>query len=98
MHLRYFDVPLSNLYNKIIILSIKYHLCYDICMSIENKPESVGDFAAMMSLWGMIQQLGRNDAENSIGPRIIEDVQNRVISPAEGRRQMQALLDAKQVH
>lgn len=67
-------------------------------MSQEKFETSADDFAAMMLLWNSIQVLGRNDVENAAGPRIISEVQSGAISAREGRRQMQAVLDAKQEH
>lgn len=56
------------------------------------------DFLSLMQIWNTIQVLGRNDVENSVGPRIIKQVQGGEITAREGRAQMQALLDAKQDH
>jgi hypothetical protein len=67
-------------------------------MSFEKINNPADDAVEMMIIWKKIQDLGRNDFEQSAGPNIINLVQAGEISASEGKRRMQSLLDSKQEH
>lgn len=67
-------------------------------MSYEKKDNPSNEVAEMLVIWQQIQILGRNDVELSAGPQIIKLVTAGEITPAEGKRRMQSLLNSKQEH
>lgn len=64
----------------------------------EIEPSINEALATMNGIFGMIQQLGRNDSEIPTAQNLLSQVQKQEISPKEGVLAMQALLDSKQVH
>lgn len=62
-------------------------------------PVTINDaLTTMNGIFGMIQQLGRNDNEIPSAQALLTKVESGDLSPAEGIAAMQALLESKQIH